>query len=118
MDEKQFDAFTGGWAMSWDNDPYQTWHSSQADVPKGSNRVGFRSVEADKLIESLRETFEPEQRKTLYQGIHRIIHAEQPYTFFFRRQRPYCWSSNVKGVAFAMTRPEDDYSMWHSTRAR
>jgi peptide/nickel transport system substrate-binding protein len=118
MDEKQFDAFTGGWAMSWDNDPYQTWHSSQADVPKGSNRVGFRNPEADKLIETLRETFEPEQRKALYQGIHRIIHAEQPYTFFFRRKRPYCWSSNVKGVSFAKTRPEDDYSMWYSTRTR
>lgn len=118
MDEKQFDAFTGGWGMSWDNDPFQTWHSSQADVPKGSNRVGFRNPEADKLIESLRETFEPEQRRAIYQRIHRIIHEAQPYTFFYRRERPYCWRSSVKGVEFAMSRPEDDYSMWYSTRTR
>lgn len=118
LDEKQFDAFTGGWGMSWDNDPFQSWHSSQADVPKGSNRVGFRSPEADKLIERLRETFDPKERRELYRGVHRAIYAEQPYTFFFRRKRPYCWRSTVGGVNFAKLRPEDDYTAWYSTRER
>ena len=36
--------------MGWDMDPYQIWHSSQADVPNGSNRVGFRNPEVDLKI--------------------------------------------------------------------
>lgn len=118
MDEKQFDAFTGGWLMPWENDPFQSWHSSQADVPKGSNRVGFRNKEADKYMEQLRETFDPAKRKELYQALHRVIYAEQPYTFFYRRKRPYCWRTTVQGVTFAKDRPPDDYLPWFSTRTR
>jgi peptide/nickel transport system substrate-binding protein len=118
MDEKQFDAFTGGWLMPWENDPYQSWHSSQADIPKGSNRVGFRNKEADGYMEKLRETFEPEERKKLYRALHRTIYAEQPYTFFYRRKRPYCWRTTVQGVTFAKDRPPDDFLPWYSTRTR
>lgn len=118
LDEKQFDAYTGGWLMPWEGDPYQSWHSSQADVPKGSNRVGFRNAEADKLMEQLRETFEPEKRRDLYRALHRAIYAEQPYTFFMRRKRPYCWRQTVREVAFAKDRPPDDYLPWYSTRTR
>lgn len=118
MDEKQFDAYTGGWLMSWESDPYQMWHSSQADVPKGSNRVGFRNKEADAIMEKLRDTFEQAERRELYRALHRIIYEEQPYTFFYRRKRPFCWRSTVQGVVFAKDRPPDDFSHWYTTRTR
>ncbi len=118
MDEKQFDAFSGGWALPWESDPYQIWHSSQADTPKGSNRVGFRNPQADALIEKLRETFDQDERKQLLREIHTIIYEEQAYTFLFRRKRPYCWRSTVHNVVFAKDRPADDLRPWYSTRVR
>ena len=112
MEEKNFEAYTGGWGAPWESDPFQIWHSSQADVPKGSNRVGFRNKEVDRLIEALRDTFEQEKRKEMYKQIHRILHEEQPYTFFFVQKYVYCWRNDVKGVRFSKDRPAEDYQPW------
>ena len=112
MDEKQFDAFTGGWLMGWEGDPFQLWHSSQADVPKGSNRVGFRNAEADALIEALRETFDREERIRMFRRLHRIIYDEQAYTFFYVPKSVTCWWKEVKGVRFAKVRPMTNTLPW------
>jgi ABC-type transport system substrate-binding protein len=116
MDDKEFDCYTGGWGLVWDPDPYQIWHSSQADVPKGSNRVGFRSKEADAIIEELRRTFDREKRIELCRRFHRILHEEQPYTFFWARQYVAVWWDHVKHTEFSIDRPHA-YSMpWYSVR--
>ena len=81
VDEHNFDACTMGWSLGWDTDPYQLWHSSQAD--KGSNFVGFRSEEADRLIEAARQEFDPHKRRLLFNRFSEILHEEQPYTFLF-----------------------------------
>jgi len=111
-DEKSFDAYTGGWLVDYESDPYQTWHSSQADEPKGSNKVGFRNKEADQIIEKLRETFAPEERQALFHRLHRILHEEQPYSFIMYEKVVYCWRSAVKNVAFAKDRPIADSFPW------
>jgi len=77
----EFDACTLGWSLGWETDPYQLWHSSQAD--KGSNFVGFENAEADRLIEEARREFDPVKRRALYHRFHEILHEEQPYTFLF-----------------------------------
>ncbi len=112
MNEKKFDAFTGGWAMGWENDPYQLWHSSQADVPKGSNRVGFRNKEADEIIEKLRETFDKEKRIELFRRLHRLIYDAQAYTFLRVVKAAYCWHKNVKVTAWSKVRPISDSRPW------
>ena len=106
MDEKQFDAWTGGWGMSWLIDPYQIWHSSQADVPKGSNRAGFRNPEADRIIETLRETFDDEERLKLYRQFHQLLHEEQPYTFFYSPQSVVSWQPRMENVVINKIRPQ------------
>ena len=53
VDAREFDAVTLSWVSGPPVDFRQVWHSSQADKPKGSNRVGFRSPEADAIIEAL-----------------------------------------------------------------
>ena len=117
MDEKSFDAFSGGWSMGYESDPFQIWHSSQADTPKGSNRVSFRNKEADQIIDKLRETFPREERQALYRRFHRILHEEQPYAFFMYQKAVYCWRSEVKNVVFAKTRPvTDSFPWWVATR--
>ena len=46
---------TLGWSLGVESDPYQLWHSSQAE--EGSNFVGFKNPRADILIEQAREEF-------------------------------------------------------------
>ncbi|HEY6729284.1 MAG TPA: ABC transporter substrate-binding protein [Polyangiaceae bacterium] len=112
MDEKSFDAYSGGWSMSYESDPFQIWHSSQVDEPKGSNRVGFRNKEADQIIEKLRETFVTEERQALFRRLHRILHEAQPYAFFMYQKVVYCWRTEVKNVVFAQERPIADSFPW------
>ena len=112
MEEKNFDAFTGGWALSWYIDPYQIWHSSQADVPRGSNRVGFRNDDADAVIEELRSTFDPEKRQELLHELHAIIHGEQAYTFFYAPKEVAVWNPRLNNVVFQQIRPQTYSLPW------
>jgi len=68
--------------MGVESDPYQIWHSSQAEG-KGSNFVGFKNKRADELIEKARTEFDKQKRIELYREFSRIVHEEQPYTFLF-----------------------------------
>jgi ABC-type transport system substrate-binding protein len=116
MDARQFDAFTGGWGLSWSQNPYQLWHSSQADVPRGSNRVGFRNAEADKIIETLRTTLDEDKRAELLREFHAIIHDEQPYTFLYQLRSAYAWRPTLKNVQFQPLRPMDFSVPWYFER--
>ena len=113
MEEKRFDAFTGGWALAWDINLRQIWHSSQADTPRGSNRVGFRNDEADEIIEELERTFDEEERMELLHRFHEIVHEEQPYTFFMAEEEPAVWNPRLKNVVFQQIRPQDYSLPWH-----
>ena len=81
LNERRFDAVTLSWAMGVESDPYQIWHSSQAEA--GSNFVGFENKEADRLIDQARTEFNREKRIELYRKFALIVHEEQPYTFLF-----------------------------------
>ncbi|MBN2640093.1 MAG: peptide-binding protein [Victivallales bacterium] len=81
LEQKSFDVCVLGWSMSFESDPYQIWHSSQADKLFSSNHIGFNNKQADKIIEKIRVTFDHNERVKLYHEFHRLIHEEQPYTF-------------------------------------
>lgn len=112
MDEKKFDAFTGGWGLSWSIDPYQIWHSSQADAAKGSNRVGFRNKRADEIIEQLRLTFDADERLKMLREFHQIVHEEQPYTFFYAPKSIAAWQPRVQNFQVQSVRPQFFQMPW------
>lgn len=113
MEDREFEAYSGAWSMPWESDPYQIWHSSQADQAQSSNRIGFRNKEADALIEELRRTFEKEDRIKLYHKIHRILFEEQPYCFFYSPKSVFAWWAHVKNVDFSEVRPADNSRPWY-----
>ncbi|MFI5323590.1 MAG: peptide-binding protein [Thermodesulfobacteriota bacterium] len=84
LNERNFDAVTLAWSMGVESDPYQIWSTTQAE--KGSNFVGFKNLEADKLIEEARQEFDRKKRIELYRKFSEIVHDEQPYTFLFCRK--------------------------------
>jgi len=84
LNTRSFDAVNLAWGGSVESDPYQIWHSSQCQG-RGSNYVGFKNDQADKLIEQARQTLDEEKRNKLYHRFHQLIHHEQPYTFVYTR---------------------------------
>jgi peptide/nickel transport system substrate-binding protein len=111
MEDKEFQAFTGGWGLGWDTDPHQIFHSSQADVPKGSNFVNFRNEEADKIIDELRVTFDNEARKKMLWRFHEIVHEVQPYTFFMAPTTIMAYHKGVHNMTTQKPRPQFLYHM-------
>jgi ABC-type transport system substrate-binding protein len=111
-DERQFDALALSWMTPWLTDPYQIWHSSQIDVPKGSNAVSFRNAEADRLLEELRVTFDKDARIRMLRAFHRIVADEQPYTFFMTRKRVYCAWNDVKNLIWSKDFPIENSLPW------
>ncbi len=83
LEEKNFDVCSLGWSGGIESDPYQIWHSSQADLKASSNHVGYKSDEADKLIEEGRRTTDLNKRIEIYRKFFEIVHNDQPYTFLF-----------------------------------
>jgi peptide/nickel transport system substrate-binding protein len=116
MDEKNFDGYVAAWTTGWDPDLFQIWHSSQADVPKGSNRVGFRSKEADRIIEGLRNEFDMGKRKALAHEFHRLVAEEQPYSFFFFKNAVICTWAEVKDVQVSKMYPTINMFPWSVAR--
>lgn len=77
-----FDALVLGWTTGVDPDLFQVWHSSQTG-PHQLNFVGYRSPEADRLIERIREEYDEERQIALCRRLHARIAADQPYVFLY-----------------------------------
>lgn len=116
--KKEFDACMLGWALSWKGDPYQIWHSSQADTPESSNSIGYKNPELDKLIETLRVTLNEEQQAQLYHKMHRLIYDDQPYTFLFVDLATGVQHSRLQNVKFYKVRPCIDQHEWYASFPR
>jgi peptide/nickel transport system substrate-binding protein len=111
IDERKFDAVTLGWSMGVEQDPYQIWHSSQAE--QGSNFVGFKNKRVDELIEKARTEFNPEKRNKMFKEIHRIIHYEQPYTFLFCSMGLVALHKRFQNTKVYNIRPGFDITDWY-----
>lgn len=95
--ERKFESMMMAWGSSLDSDPYQIWHSTQADNG-GSNHVGFKNARVDEILETARKTLDREKRNALYQEFSRIIHDEAPYIFIFERPSLAIVSKRFQGV--------------------
>jgi peptide/nickel transport system substrate-binding protein len=81
LHDHAFDATLLAWSLAFESDPYQLWHSSQAE--RGSNYVGFQNKEADVIAEKARREFNSAKRRGMYRRFHEILHEQQPYLFLF-----------------------------------
>ena len=97
MNERNFDAARGAWGAGFDPDPFQIWHSSQAEN-RGSNSVGFSNARVDELIEKGREEFDANKRWVMMREIHKIVYEEQPLTFLFCFDNLFFYNANLRGV--------------------
>jgi ABC-type transport system substrate-binding protein len=77
-----FDAVVLGWSMGLDPDIYQIFHSSQAGEFQ-LNFVGYRNPRADDLIVRIRQEYDHARQVAMARELHRLIAADQPYTFLY-----------------------------------
>lgn len=106
-DEYGFDAIALSWAGgSVDPDPKQIWHSSSA-VKGGSNFVGYKNPEVDKLIDEARVTADRKKRIQLLQKTYQVIAEDVPYLFMFSdRYSYYATTAKIKKL-----KPTFNYSV-------
>ncbi len=98
LDNRDFDAVILAWGGGGvESDPYQIWHSDQI-ADQGHNFISFRNAEADRLITEARRELDPDRRNALYHAFHRLLHREQPYTFFIARESLRLVSQRVRGA--------------------
>ena len=84
LTERNFEMVSLAWTGSAEGDPYQIWHSSQAEN-RGSNYIGYKNEEVDDLIMKARVTMDRSKRMEMWHRIQQIMHEDQPYTFLFNR---------------------------------
>ena len=82
VNKLDFDAVVLGWSMGLDPDIYQIFHSSQTGEFQ-LNFVGYRNPKADDLIVRIRQEYDHARQVAMARELHRMIAAEQPYTFLY-----------------------------------
>jgi peptide/nickel transport system substrate-binding protein len=86
LKKRNFDACIAGWgAGGVESDPKQIFHSESA-LDQGSNHVGYRNPEADRLIDEARRTVDADKRMELWHKFQQIIYDDQPYTWLYSEQ--------------------------------
>ncbi|MGQ0637415.1 MAG: ABC transporter substrate-binding protein [Planctomycetaceae bacterium] len=116
--QKEFDACMLGWGMSWKQDLFQIWDSSQADLPDSSNSIGYANPAVDKTIAELRVTMDKAKQIELYHRLHRLIYDDQPYTFLFLDKRTGFRDARLENIKYYRVRPGIDGREWFASAPR
>ena len=116
MKSGDFDAYTGLWGLGWALSFYNQFHSDSIDV--AGNYVGFQSEESDELIHKYvyGGITDDDERREIALRVQEILHEEQPYLFFMRRNRISAFASWLDGVSFSPARPQLMSFSWHAAK--
>jgi len=81
LQNKDFDACALGWGLSYDSDESQIWSPDEADKPRSSNHIAYKSEPLGNVLENLKLEFDADKRLELHKEFQRIIVGDQPYLF-------------------------------------
>ena len=91
---RSFEALLFGNEIGRSVDLYPFWHSSQKDDP-GLNIAQYTNIDVDALLETARETEDPQQRIDALQSFTEIVTQEQPAIFLFTPTFSYVVDNSV-----------------------
>lgn len=99
-----FELYLGGMISSVvETDPYQIWHSAAHTM--GSNFSGFRSTQADSLIEHFRTTLDRPERIKMLKTLQAIIYDEVPVVFIVAEKDRIAASGKLRNLTISDQRP-------------
>ena len=95
---RRFEVALFGWeGLASDPDPYQMWHSSQAET--GYNFANYSNPDADEALAQARLTTDPNRRKAYYATFLRIFAADTPSIILYYPQYHFAVSKRITGVS-------------------
>lgn len=123
IQKSNFDAVVLGWGGGGSNpDIHAIWHSSQTHAYE-HNYIGYQSAEADELIMKIRTTYDRKETVELAHRLHRVIAADQPYTFLYEPLKPFVFDKRIAvekpdGTRVPLSTPPsgDVFQFFHSWR--
>ncbi len=105
--DRSYEAILFGNNLSTGEDTFSFWHSSQKFYP-GLNLALYESAKADELIESIRQTLDAENRRSLEEELGALITSHTPAVFLYTPSYLFVADKQVKGIEPArLPAPED-----------
>jgi peptide/nickel transport system substrate-binding protein len=100
IEKGNFQAYSRRWIGS-NNDPdiFNLIFHSAMIPPNGSNRGFYANPEVDRLIDFGRRESDPENRKSAYQEIQRIVAKDLPYVSLFYLDNVVVFNKRVEGIS-------------------
>ena len=93
---RKYDALLFGEVVGREPDPFAFWHSSQRNDP-GLNIALYTNRKVDKLLEEVRSTVSPEERRMKYEEFQKAVTADSPAIFLYSPYFLYLIPSGLKG---------------------
>lgn len=97
--EHDFEMYLMGNTLDADPDPTPNWYSTQASDEKGVfgwNISGFRSKEADKLMDDNRSAVNPEKRAKILNEFGKLLNSELPWIPLYSSDIVKVYNSGLK----------------------
>lgn len=94
---RKYDAILFGEIVGRDSDLFAFWHSSQRNDP-GLNIALYTNSVADKLLEEMRRTTDPEKRAAAYEKFRIEIAKDVPAVFLYAPEFVYVLPPKIKGA--------------------
>jgi peptide/nickel transport system substrate-binding protein len=101
VQNRTFEAAMGGWGSGTDPDSSANVYATG----ETRNYGNYSNPRVDDLYEKGRREFDPEKRAAIYQEIHNILWADQPYTWLFYRNSFYAFNKKLRGYNFSPQGP-------------
>ena len=117
IDQRRFEAVLLGWSLGREPDCYDIWHSSKTK-PGEFNFAGYSNPEVDRLLEEGRRTFDQDKRKEVYNKIHQILYADQPYMFLYVPDSLFVIAGRFEGIKPAPIGISYNFIDWWVPRSR
>jgi ABC-type transport system substrate-binding protein len=93
-----FDAVVLAWVGADINpDKYTLWHSSQTG-PSQLNFAGYKNPQVDRVLERIQEEYDFDAQVALTHEAHRLIAADQPFTFLYEPREPVALDKRIVQV--------------------
>jgi peptide/nickel transport system substrate-binding protein len=113
---RRYESALSGWeGLASDPDPYQGWHSSQAET--GYNFANWTNQQADQVLEEGRLTTDGAKRKAAYTTFQQLFATEVPSLILYYPQYHFAVSKRIDGVtADPLDTPADRFrniADWH-----
>ena len=94
---RNFQAAFFSWFNEPDPDPYSLFHSTQL-APDGLNVGGYKSAQADRLLDAARVELDRGRRTQMYHDLHGLLARDQPYLWTVQVATKWAVNRRIENV--------------------